>query len=257
MHIRRMLDTLGLVALLATSYVHPVRADVSVAAGTCPFAGGCLAITGEISVADVEAVIPMVEKAAKAGLRMSFDLDSRGGDVVAAMDIGRLMRRVRGIAVGGRDSMCLSACVFLLAGATERIPPGTVGIHRPFSARTGTKTFEAADQEYRALQSQIRSYFKTMNVSDALYEAIVRVPPEQIRVLSDIELRDFGLKGLDPAEQEVQDSLEASRYRITKAEYLRRKVLVERSCNDLLQSEQFDAYHLCDEQVKKTGLSPK
>jgi ATP-dependent protease ClpP protease subunit len=56
-------------------------------------------------------------------------LDSRGGDGMAAMDIGRILRQANAhVFVTGE---CSSACVFLLAsGVVRGAPTFTVGIHQ-------------------------------------------------------------------------------------------------------------------------------
>jgi hypothetical protein len=164
------------------------------------------------------------------------------------------MRRVRAVVLNGRTDVCLSSCVFLLAGGTNRIIRGTIGIHRPFGTQTGGKDYESAQREYRELQLLIRTFFQEMNVSAALYDTMLGVPPETIRVLSERELIGFGLEGLDPVEQEVQDSYESQKYGVSRAEYLRRKTLADQVCNNVfLQSGQFAAYFECDMRIKVTG----
>lgn len=62
-----------------------------------------------------------------------IDVDSPGGDVAAAMKIGSILRKDPNHAVRIKQpSNCLSSCVFILAGATQRQILGRVGIHRPY-----------------------------------------------------------------------------------------------------------------------------
>ena len=63
-------------------------------------------------------------------------VSSRGGDVLAAMEIGKVLRR-RKASIEGRDlffpdrpAMCASACVHIAAGAVDR-QLDHIGVHRP------------------------------------------------------------------------------------------------------------------------------
>ena len=250
-HLRLQAFRLVLAALFSLPYT--AAADVAPMPGYCPDSGRCFLITGVITSADLSQLRPAFQQALSQGLQMSFRLNSRGGDVRAAIELGRLMRRVRATAVGGHSDVCLSSCVFLLAAATTRIAPGTVGIHRPFSTQTGVRDYESAQREYRDLQLLVRTFFQEMNVSDTLYDAMLRVPPETIRVLSQDELMSFGLQGMDPVQQELLDSGEAQRYGVSRSEYLRRKSLSTQVCDRVLQSGQFAAFRECDERIKSTG----
>ncbi|NMG43812.1 hypothetical protein GPA22_08720 [Aromatoleum toluvorans] len=228
-------------------------ADVAPMPGPCPDTGGCFLISGFIGPTDLVLLRPIIERALSQRLSMTFRLNSRGGDVRTAIELAKWMRRLRATAVGGQSDVCLSSCVFLLAGATSRIAPGTVGIHRPFSTDTGAKDYDTAQREYRELQTLVRMFFQDMNVSDTLYDAMLRVPPENIRVLTRDELLAFGLEGLDPVQQEILDSSEAQRYGISRAEYLRRKALAAQACDGVLQAGQFTAFWECDERIKSSG----
>jgi hypothetical protein len=66
----------------------------------------------------------------------SFRINSRGGDVSAAMTIGRIFRQETSFLQV--DGVCISACVLVLAGAVERFVKTSfmVGIHRPYLAQT-------------------------------------------------------------------------------------------------------------------------
>jgi hypothetical protein len=69
-----------------------------------------------------------------------------------------------------------------------------------------------------------------MNLPESLFEAMVRVPPESMRVLTQKELDQFGLSQNDPVVEEIDDAEEATRLGITKQEFLRRKARQDRLC---------------------------
>lgn len=156
-------------------------------------------------------------------------LASRGGDWNAAMAIGRFLR---GASAGTNVSKsgCYSSCVLLLASGIHRQIAGPVGIHRPFSTDTSPQTFQEAQLKYRVLEAAAKSYLSEMNLPDALFDAMVRVPPESIRVLTVGELDAFGLSQDDPVAQEIDDAEEARKFGLSKQEYLRRKARREKIC---------------------------
>jgi ATP-dependent protease ClpP protease subunit len=204
--------------------------------------GSCWKISGVISKKDVLAVrkLGAREIASEAAAEREGNyyrsppeiyLDSGGGDIEAAMAIGRVLRQLKAKAIVTRRFKCLSACVFVLAGAVHRdFFDGDVGIHRPFSTETGYGNYEKLQNQYRRLAIAIKDYLEEMNVSPSLLESMMRVPAEQMRILSRQEAQDFGLGATDPVQQEVEDSDAATFYGISKFDYLQRKPTVASKC---------------------------
>lgn len=219
---------------------------------SCGSNSGCYEISGEITASDViqarrlfaSKFIPMVL------------LNSPGGDLHAAIEIGTLLRSVRAVGLVLPGASCESACVFLLAGATQRSVKGRIGIHRPYSLVTGYISPAIAQANYAKIQAKSKKFLEEMNLPSALYEAMVRTPPEDMRYLSDREVAAFGLDAADPVEQEVSNSYHAGKYGLTKQEYLARKKAVYESCNPALQRTG-DAvqYFLCEEQILTGSVS--
>ncbi|BAO31030.1 hypothetical protein SUTH_03257 [Sulfuritalea hydrogenivorans sk43H] len=152
-------------------------------------------------------------------------LDSEGGDLYAAMAIGRMFRKARVWAQVGWSGKCMSSCVILLAGAVKRstFDGGPVGIHRPYSIDTNAISFEALQTKTTKLGADVSAYLREMNIPESLYENMKQIPPETIRVLSYSELKTFGLYDSDPVFSELNDNSEAHLARVTKGEYLSRK----------------------------------
>jgi hypothetical protein len=107
-----------------------------------------------------------------------------------------LSARLTGINAG-----CNSACVYALIGAKVRqVPPGArVGIHSSKLARTGGPPIAAplADlTSWARLQSanaELRTYIQSMQIDDGLFRALMKVPHEQVRILSRDELVHYGI----------------------------------------------------------------
>lgn len=214
-----------------------------------------LRISGEITSADVDSfsvILRSVDRARHAVLGVS--LNSNGGDIYAAIEIGRRLRGVRGAAVVNLNDECVSACVFVLAGAVTRSVEGRIGIHRPYSVERKELTFGEQQKAHDNLNNVVRSYLKEMNIHEGLLDAMNTVPPERIRYLSPDDIQSFGLGDIDPVEGELQDSSMAARIGISKQEYLRRKALAEDVCEPLIQGENadfrfFSEYYNCRKRI--------
>jgi len=156
-------------------------------------------------------------------------IDSTGGDVYAAMAIGRIFRKARvSVLISNK---CMSSCVFLLAGAVKRwIPDGIpVGIHRPYMADTAKTSFEELQAKTTRLGVDVAAYLDAMNIPKALFEHMKSIPSESIKVLSDAELMAYGLSVDDPVFVELNDNASAKLANVSKGEYLKRKALT-RQC---------------------------
>ena len=77
-----------------------------------------------------------------------------------------------------------------------------------------------------------------MNVPTSLYDEMMSVPPQKLRLLTEQELSRFGIGQSDPAYQDSRDAEAARAHGLDKEEYLRRKERADRICNALLINEQ-------------------
>jgi hypothetical protein len=136
-------------------------------------------------------------------------LDSAGGGVVAAMELGRAFRRMRyAVAVGAPafddrggvtlgDGACFSACVYAFMGGVRRIAPATgqLGIHKMFAdvggGFLGLGRKRAFDDG--GMRDLLSDYARSMNVNDALVAAAESYQSESMHVVSREELRAWNL----------------------------------------------------------------
>ena len=118
------------------------------------------------------------------------DVDSEGGQVFAAMEIGRILRSEKASISVEKGASCNSACVFVLMGATRRsVARGArVGIHRPSIGEAG------GDANIDAIADQIRWYVEQMNVSPGIVPAMMSIPSDQMRFLTPAELDAYGIR---------------------------------------------------------------
>ena len=136
-------------------------------------------------------------------------LDSVGGGVVAAMELGRVFRRLRyAVAVGAAapdgaggarlgEGVCLSACVYAFMGGVRRIVPegGSLGVHRMVanvdSGFLGLWQKRAFDDG--SMLGVLADYAKSMNVSDEVVVAAESYGSDAMHILSRQEMRDWNL----------------------------------------------------------------
>ncbi len=136
-------------------------------------------MVGDISVKDVVELKKYIGRS-PVGYVMLY-ANSRGGDWEAAMELGKVLRASRSVVMVLDGSICMSACVLVLAGATTRIVEerAKVGIHRPYTQSTKPITFDEAQVRYRLLETQTKQYLQAMNMPESLWDALVATPPRE------------------------------------------------------------------------------
>jgi len=244
---------------LQSSHAESANVSAGVSCGENGIGGFDMRIAGEIDSATIDKVTKAFDKLHKVNAAggvtniparpgssincisfgAGYEINSPGGDVSAAMAIGRMFRKERAHIQVNRNDICISACVLILAGAVERLVSGAVGIHRPYLATTPqqTMTAEQVKEAYENMLQQIRSYLHEMNVSDRLADDMLATAPERVHIVTASELEKYGLTGVESNEQqrraienETRDIAEANQLGISRREYTRRKALGIESC---------------------------
>jgi len=145
-----------------------------------------------------------------AKLRRIVFFNSRGGNVVASMVFGHILRGLRIAGVVGRFETggdpgpyvgeCLSACVYALMGAVRRIaPPGSeVGLHRMSIVESQGGGFLRPPHVTRSfadppMVAVLGRYARRMGVDPALVRTAESLPPDTVHVLSREEMRRWSL----------------------------------------------------------------
>ena len=190
-------------------------------------------------------------RAQNSNAQFMIDLDSKGGDVYAAMKIGRAIRRDPNNAVGvWQGKECFSSCIFILAGADQRLRVGAIGIHRPYLV-TPTSDDAALKRWFERLSVDAKTYLREMNVKEALFDDMVAIAPESIRIFNNTQEMDhYGLLQLDPVTDEKVTSLQMRNYGIaTKSEFYERKGKLNHECKNLPP----DHYSSCFNRVMSGG----
>ena len=182
-------------------------------------------LQGYITAEDVYAA-KMMESLIKKGRQRiagnTVSLASNGGEVEAAMELGRLLRKLGVSTLVAQGEQCLSSCVFAFMGGDRRTVAGT---YRHSSALfyldargPGPPDSTTASCKRSCRNSSTNSIFLL-----SLYEAVMAVPPESVSILAPAELKRFYLEGMSPSTQDEADAASARALGISVVEYLQRK----------------------------------
>lgn len=122
-------------------------------------------------------------------------LSSHGGLIAEAMDIGNFIADKSINAIIPLDGQCYSACVLVYAAAEMRGHLGKIGIHRPFANEISANVISYSEylNEYESITPALKRYFSKFGVSPAIVDAMNITPSDEIKILSDAELKSYGL----------------------------------------------------------------
>jgi hypothetical protein len=160
-------------------------------------------LNGEITPASMKQLRKVVEVSESPQYRLFLllDLNSDGGDVWEAISTGKFLRQHAPAFVSsvGTQGHCYSSCVFLLASGWQRTVDGEVGIHRPYftTERVQELGYDSLKKAYDAVFVQLKAFFADVNISERLLPDMWVIPSSEIRVLTDSELKDYGLSRHD------------------------------------------------------------
>jgi hypothetical protein len=175
-------------------------------------------------------------------------LDSKGGEVLAAMQIGRLIRKNDGqVWIGypmtvthSSDAKCYSSCALIfIAGVWRFIDPfdGSLGLHRPYLASV-PQSRQAVEKQVPLMLSQVKQYVAEMGITDNFYQQMVNTEPSQMVVYhamdrTESESAATGFPAQvsyqklipeeDPVYQEVHTSYDARAFGVTTSEMRQRE----------------------------------
>jgi hypothetical protein len=155
--------------------------------------------------ADFVAMIERVTRVAdKLEIRKRvLDLNSAGGQVEDAIRAGDFIAASRWTVWVREDSLCYSACVFLLSAGDVRRIAGKVGIHRIIRMSSTATTRAELNAELRLVHGRVRDYLERNGTSVAVADLMMAVPNRSLRQLTDDELLRFGLDGVNPAQDDL------------------------------------------------------
>ena len=181
-------------------------------------------LSGDITRADVDSAGVMARLLESGKQKLAGNtvwLAGNGGDIDAAMELGRLLRKLGVYTLIGKTDQCLSACVFAFMGGERRSVAGQLGIHRPYFPYT--QDSPGRQLRFRHLQRILKDYVEELDFPASLYEAVMLVPPESMQILAPEDLKRFYLEGISPSSEDVADAASARRLDLSMLEYLKYK----------------------------------
>lgn len=132
-----------------------------------------------------------------------LDLDSTGGHVEDAIRAGDWIGNHRWTLWVREDSVCHSACVFVLAGGDSRVLAGRVGIHRIIRLSSTATSRHELNTELQAVYGTVRAYLERNGASPLLADVMKTVPNRSLRLLTSDELASYGLDGNNAAQDDL------------------------------------------------------
>lgn len=191
----------------------------------------------------------LVERVGAMAMRMGIDrrildIDSAGGQVEDAIRAGDAIANAHWTLWVREDAVCHSACVLILAAGDNRLISGQVGIHRMIRMSSSASTRAELNAELREVQRQLNEYLERNGAALAIADLMMTVPSRDLRLLTQDELRLFGLSGANA----VQEDLERiALLRRCGEDFVRRREgfarEFEKSCAG--QGRQVDAMNAC------------
>ena len=89
-----------------------------------------------------------------------------------------------------------------------------IGIHRPFFEAELFAGLDKAEAEkkYNELLSNVRLYVDKMGIAPDLYQAMIQIPSNELRILTSAEVQNWNISGSDPAYKEYQRAQNVAKY---------------------------------------------
>jgi hypothetical protein len=156
----------------------------------------------------------------------AVNIDSPGGEIHAAMELGRLFRSNHVAVQLFNTASCGSSCVLTWVGAPSRWGQADTPrfiIHRPFGFADSGESLAGSSHRWKTVQAEIHQYLLDMNIPPSLLDLMNEVPSEDGRLLTPEERTRYLMTVDDPALTEIKDAQEARKRGIDRFEYLARK----------------------------------
>jgi hypothetical protein len=157
-------------------------------------------------------------------------LNSPGGDLLAAMEIGRIIRSVDGWTYIGDKERCYSSCALIFIAGVNRTNYGELGLHRPYFA-SAPLSREQIEKQVPLMRSAVKKYVEEMGITDSFFERMFNTEPSDIEIFRLDEAEKI-VPLRDPVYDEIETATMARTYGLTTSEYRKRVSLALRSCSD-------------------------
>jgi hypothetical protein len=150
----------------------------------------------------------LIERVAAMADRMDIDkrildIDSSGGQVEYAIRAGDVIAESGWTIWVREDAICHSSCVLVLAAGDNRMISGKVGIHRIIRLESEATSRAELNRELRDVHEKIELYLSRNGVAVAVADLMMTVPNRSLRLLTADELDQFGMEGINAAQDDL------------------------------------------------------
>jgi hypothetical protein len=153
-------------------------------------------------------------------LDLNVFLNSSGGDVDAAIQIGQEIRRLDGT-TWVVSAKCYSSCALIyIAGVFRNNIGGEIGLHRPYFA-SRLQSRESIERNFPLMMQKVKTYVQEMGVSENFFQEMVNTEPSSVRIYKGENI-EILVPIKDPAYDEVLTSWNARRFGIDTTQTRRR-----------------------------------
>jgi hypothetical protein len=161
---------------------------------------GSVEIQGPIDRALTSQAIELIRSIRPDVDELTVFLNSAGGDVLAAIELGEEIRKQWALTAVDDDGQCLGACVLVLAAGVRRTPaPEKVGLQRLNFEQRESISRDRAKQKHAGLAKSVETYLARMGMPKRLFQEITQQSSEKVFLLDARRLKALGLDGTDPA----------------------------------------------------------
>ena len=161
---------------------------------------GGVEIQGPIDRALTSQAIELIRSIRPDVDELTVFLNSAGGDVLAAIELGEEIRKQWALTAVDDDGQCLGACVLVLAAGVRRTPaPEKVGLQRLNFEQRESISRDRAKQKHAGLAKSVETYLARMGMPKRLFQEITQQSSEKVFLLDARRLKALGLDGTDPA----------------------------------------------------------
>tara|TARA_B110000208_G_scaffold148877_1_gene179693 strand:+ start:394 stop:1395 length:1002 start_codon:yes stop_codon:yes gene_type:complete len=125
---------------------------------------------------------------------MKILLNSRGGNLIESMRIGRFVRTIGLVTMADKaissekNAQCLSACFFIFVAGKQRDlgSDDTLGVHRPYFDREyfGNLTATEAEVNYKEVINKVTEYLDEMGVRENVKDIVLNVSSDNVTYFS-------------------------------------------------------------------------
>jgi len=157
--------------------------------------GGALTVTGTIMPGSAATFAAAVDSYGE--YIRTVALDSPGGSVADALEMGRLIR-ARGLTTSvAAGSLCASSCPLVFAGGQQRLatPASALAVHQIFAATPSDSTLAArlaaagnAMSEAQTMTAEISRYLIDMGIDPEVWLRALETPPDRLSYFSSADL---------------------------------------------------------------------